>query len=319
MNILYCIDDAYLAQAAVSLSSVLKSNPVAHINVTIAGLGLEKGRAAGLFTPLLKRHPRCRIAIHDLNTEMFAGLPVTPRFSKSVYTRILLDRFMGPEVERVLYLDADTIVQADLLLLWEMDLKGKTIGAAPDHFRLENEVIGSADDEPYFNSGVIFFDMTAWRAKGYEQKVLNYLAREGHKLPWMDQDALNVILRGDVLFIDIGWNFQPRCADVPAVFLGLSKRQYDSLRSKPYIVHYTTSVKPWNLGYQVHYSDRFFHAVQQAGLGELFPKPRPADTRQRWDSLKTKLRWRFPRLFRIARTVLRPKSAALMYRAGAEG
>jgi lipopolysaccharide biosynthesis glycosyltransferase len=318
MNILFCIDDAYLAQVAVSISSVLGSNPHVDLNVTVAGAGLDTEKASHLLAPLIRKHGRCRLTLHALDDKIFAGLPSAGRFSMNTYARILLNHFTAPEMDRVLYLDADTIIQADLEALWAMDLNGMTIGAARDHFRLDNQAIGFADDEPYFNAGVLLFDMKAWRARGYEQRVLRFLVEQGHDLPWLDQDALNVILRDDARFIDIGWNFQPRCADVPASFLGLSEGYYDSLRRKPHIVHFTTSLKPWTVGSRVHYSDLFFQAAGQAGLGNRFPKPRPNDLRQSLETLKTVLRWHFPRTFRLARALVKPQSAAPMYRAGAQ-
>ena len=101
----------------------------------------------------------------------------------------------------------------------------------PDHFRLDGEVIGFDAGEPYFNSGMILIDMARWRERNCEQRVLDVLARWGHELPWMDQDALNIALRGEVRFLDLVWNWQPRCADVPAAFLGLDEA---SSRSRPH-------------------------------------------------------------------------------------
>ena len=315
ISLLYCVDSAYFSQACVSLASVLASNPATPISVTIAMLDRVDAEALRDFSNVLSAYPRCRIRFRDVDLAAFAGLPTTSRFSASIYARIILARFMDPVQRRVLYLDADTIIESDLRPLWRQELGGKAIAAVRDRFRLDMDAIGFAADEPYFNSGVILFDMQAWRERNYEARVLDIIECEGDRLPWMDQDALNIALRGDVAFVDDAWNFQPRCADVPASFLGLTESEYRAARIKPHIIHYTTSLKPWNASYKIHYSDRFFRMVLLAGLERAFVKTRPQSLQQRSEQFKTRMRWRFPRLFRWVRTVLRPQAAALMYRA----
>lgn len=329
--LLLCVDDRYLTQAAIALASVLDSNPDTAFAVTLATFDRDPARAEALFAPLLARHPACRLVYRDLDDAgLFEGLPVTRQFSRSIYTRILFDRFVDEVHERVLYLDADVVTCGDLKPLWATPLEGQVLAAVRDHFRLDVEEIGFAPDEPYFNSGVLLIDRKAWRAGDYERRVLNLLTESGHTLPWMDQDALNLVLRGRVRFVGLEWNFQPRCADVPAQFLGLAPDAYERLRASPRIIHYTTSEKPWNAGHRIHYSDRFVRAARMlvrkgapadALVGAL-PASGPRGLRDRLVRValreKTRLRWHFPRAFRFLRRRLRPEAAALMYRARAE-
>ena len=312
--ILLCVDAAYLKQAGITLGSILASNPDASIDAYIAGPGLDPDRFDTIFKPLVAGHPSCRVHRCDLDEGDLPDLPVSAHISRSTYTRILLNRFIGAEHRRVLYLDADTIVCADLTPLWTTSLDGAVLAAARDHFRLDLPAIGFDPDEPYFNAGMLLIDMQRWRALDCERRLLDFLGREIERLPWMDQDALNLVLRGQIRFVGLEWNFQPRCADVPATFLNLDDRDYEALRSSPALIHYTTSYKPWNAGFRVHYSDRFFAAARRAGL-PLDPA-RPRTPRDRLLQIKTWMRWHFPRAFRFLRQVLRPDAAALMYRAG---
>jgi lipopolysaccharide biosynthesis glycosyltransferase len=329
--VLLCIDDRYLTQAAVTLASILESNPGSAFEVYLAAFDRDPVRSEALFAPLLARFPHWRLAYRDLDGEaLFAGLPVTKQFSRSIYTRLLFDRFVDDRHDRVLYLDADVVSCADLQPLWDTPLDGKVLAAVRDHFRLDLEEIGFAAEEPYFNSGVLLIDRWAWRSGGFEQRIMEVLTREGHRLPWTDQDALNIVLRGQVKFVGLEWNFQPRCADVPASFLGLKLGQYKQLRTRPGIIHYTTSQKPWNAAHRIHYSERFYQAVRvlvRSGVSlgafagsELAPRPKRLRDRALRAALqgKTRLRWHFPRAFRFLRRLLRPEAAALMYRARAE-
>ncbi|WP_375461954.1 glycosyltransferase family 8 protein [uncultured Enterovirga sp.] len=318
LRLLFCVNNGYLPQAAVALSSVLETAPGARVAATVAAFQRSPSLSDEVFAPILARYPGCTVQYCDLNHRIVAGLPATARFPREIYTRILLGRFMEAGCERVLYLDADVLALADLRPLFQASLGGATIGAVRDHFRLDPQAIGFSEGEPYFNSGVMLFDLRAWRERRAEARVLEILARQGESLPWLDQDALNIALRGEVCFLDLGWNFQPRCADVPAGFLGLSEPEYRALRAHPQLVHFTTSLKPWNAPGRIHYSDRFFAAVARAGLAQRFPRPWTRSPSALIAGAKTRLRWAFPRAFRAARSLLRPRAAALMYRSRAQ-
>ncbi|WP_336491537.1 glycosyltransferase family 8 protein [Methylobacterium nigriterrae] len=313
--ILFCVDTAYLGQAGVALSSILASNPHSAFEVYIAGFDCDPKASEAIFEGVTAKHPSCRVIYKDFDAGLFAAFPVTRHISRSAYTRILAGQFVDPRHTRLLYLDADIVVRSDLRELWATPLDRYVVGAVQDHFVLDREAIGFRSDEPYFNSGMLLINMPAWRAADCEARLLTYLAEHGQKLQFADQDALNVVLRGQVRFLDLGWNFQPRCADVPASFLGLSPATYATLRANPQLIHYTTSVKPWNAPHRVHYSHHFFEAARVAGLERFFDAPNVADLPDWLSAVKTWLRWHFPSVFRMIRRVLKPESAAMMYRA----
>jgi lipopolysaccharide biosynthesis glycosyltransferase len=187
--------------------------------------------------------------------KLMASLPGTRDFPPVVYARLLLDRLLPPEVDRVLYLDSDLYVRAPVENLIEMDLAGKSLAAAPepgrhhlvagDDMRTRTGPFDIAD--PYFNSGVLVIDRAAWgRADlpGFlgELQRSNEISRLYH-----DQDVLNLRFRGRWLALDPRWNFtKPH----PAA------RAFD-----PFIVHYTTGMKPWNALAYVAFGSSYKHVM----------------------------------------------------------
>ncbi|WP_406857048.1 glycosyltransferase family 8 protein [Alsobacter sp. KACC 23698] len=316
--ILLCVDENYRRQAGVAVSSLARATP-GGLDVHIAAFDRDRAASAAIFDPLVARHPDMSLTFHDLDASVFDGLHVTKAFPRSIYTRLIFDRFLDPAIERVLYIDADVVVCGDLRPLWSTDLGGAVLAASRDPFRQDPEQIGFAEDEPYFNSGMLLIDRARWRQEGAEYAILDLLAARGRELPWMDQDALNMVLRGKVRFVGMEWNYQPRCADVPPDFLQLTEADYRELRRRPRLVHYTTSHKPWNEAFRVHYSDLFFAAQDAAGLPDPLRSRRPQNAAERALAVKTALRWRFPGAFRALRRVLKPQAAARMYRAGPQG
>lgn len=316
--VLYCVDDAYVAQAAISLASLLDNAPGDRFEVIVAAFQRDPALSQAIFAPMLEARPNCVLRFVDLDDGLFENLPVTRNFSRSIYIRLILQRFVERHYRRLLYLDADTIACRNVAPLWQADLGDATLAAVADPFHQDPVQIGFTQDEPYFNSGVLLIDMQRWRARDCERRVFDILARRGHELTWMDQDALNMALRGEVRFLDPQWNWQPRCADVPAAFLGLDEIAYERRRAAPGIVHYTTSLKPWNAAYRVHYSALFFTAARASRIPaqRLPTPPRPRGVDQHLLQLKTRLRWRVPGVFRTMRKLFRPSAAAAMYRAG---
>ena len=60
----------------------------------------------------------------------------------------------------------------------------------------------------------------------------------------MDQDAINLIAVGKVLHIAPNWNFQwHRMLD--GSVMPFQKEAYDAAMADPFIIHYTSSKKPW--------------------------------------------------------------------------
>jgi lipopolysaccharide biosynthesis glycosyltransferase len=113
-----------------------------------------------------------------------------------------------PAVDRVLYLDADTLVVDALAPLWETPLDGAYVGAVTNvlepQYAGHPAELGLPPGRRYFNSGVLLFNLAAMRAGDCTAEILR-IAR-GERLLWPDQDALNVVLGGSRVELHPRWN-----------------------------------------------------------------------------------------------------------------
>ena len=313
VTVLLCVDDGYIAQASVAIGSMLMASR-SRFNVIIAAINRDDALWRRYLSPLEARFDTCRIEIVDVDAEVFSSLPTTGAITLSTYSRILLAQIMADRGDRVIYLDADILVLGDLAELWRMSLKG-IAAAAPDPFNINAAEIGFTRDEFYFNAGIMLIDVAIWRVADIGSRALQYLV-DNPDTPWLDQDALNVTLRGRTMPLPMEWNFQPRCADVTPAFLSMNADDYRRTRRAPKIIHFTTSHKPWNDAWRVHYSELYFAAVKTLGLEGAFVRPRPATRRDHILSWKTRLRWHLPTAFRLVRLILRPELARRAYSVG---
>lgn len=102
-----------------------------------------------------------------------------------------------PDEERVLWLDADTIVIFDIAELLEMDMGGKCLAMAEEPTRSKYPFV-------YHNAGVTLMDLNRLRETGRGKRMLEMV--NSRQLGAVDQDAMNLVCQDEILTIDPTWN-----------------------------------------------------------------------------------------------------------------
>ena len=104
------------------------------------------------------------------------------RVSQAAHLRLLAGGSLPDSVRKVIYLDADLLIQGDLFELWEQDLQGNIAAAVQDSYLqrypthyLPSEAAGA--DWPYFNSGMMVLDLDAWRSSRVERQYLEMVKK----------------------------------------------------------------------------------------------------------------------------------------------
>lgn len=122
------------------------------------------------------------IDVSDLYAKEFAGCPNEGAYC-SPYTliRLLADMIDGLP-DKILYLDADIMLNRDITLLYDTDVSEVEYAAARDHY-------GKYLIHPnYINAGVLLWNMKRMRETGIFEKARGELRRK--KLTFADQSAL---------------------------------------------------------------------------------------------------------------------------------
>lgn len=173
--------------------------------------------------------------IHQLAGESRA-LPWA-QFSFAIYYRLFIAQLF-PQYDQAIYLDADLVVTTDLAALFAIDLGQHLVGAVRENFAIEHpqsrryvERRLQLPIDQYFNSGVLLLNLKQMRAERFSEKFVHVLTTSHPDFMAPDQDYLNELCRGRVLYLDRCWNVMP------------------TLRLKevaPKIVHYTLFSKPWH-------------------------------------------------------------------------
>ena len=153
-----------------------------------------------------------RIQFHNLGDAFGDSLKEKMgRYTIGSMFRVMLPELL-PDVDKIIYLDADILVNRDIKELWDIDIQNYCLAAVPDYSTvngLETPYPVAKQEVPashYFNTGVLCMNLDRIRAKGsMHEKVLNYL-EENPDARLLDQDALNAVYGGETFLVDGSWN-----------------------------------------------------------------------------------------------------------------
>ena len=161
------------------------------------------------------------------------------------YVRLLADRLISPEIDKVLYLDSDIIVRQNVQQLWHVDLKTHSLAASNCHGASKDRAFVARFGGRYFNSGVMLMNLREWRQREIGARCLAFLRDNPEKIRFVDQCALNYICT-DWMWIDVTWNFTTQIGSRWARALGTSEKRFLEAQRDPAIVHFVGSTKPWS-------------------------------------------------------------------------
>lgn len=185
------------------------------------------------------------------------------------YARFLIPYLMDKTIERVIYLDCDTIVLGDIGMLWEVDLENNVLAAARDQtanigdsWLISNgKELGLNPLEKYFNSGVLVMDLKRWRQENLTTKLIQCTLDNQDNIQCFDQYAFNVV-------------FHKKWTELPSA--------WNHMQTKPFIdgihlIHYVAWEKPILKTSWGPYHHYFYKYLDKAGQGSLKPYLRLRD------------------------------------------
>lgn len=133
------------------------------------------------------------------------------RFTIGAMFRCSLPELL-PDLNRIIYLDADLFVNRDIKELWDVDVREYCLAGVVDegvavhnYPRILNKY-PEIKKESYFNSGVLYMNLKKIREFGNLKKLVVDFLIDNPEADLPDQDALNVLFHNKVLYLDGSWN-----------------------------------------------------------------------------------------------------------------
>ena len=249
----------YVPHSAAMLHSVLGPGVRAHY---LHGPGLRPASRRRLEAVAHERGGE--IVFWEVAEELVDGLAVRDYFTSAMWYRILLPELL-PDVNRVLYLDVDTIVLGPIAPLWtEVDLDGALVGAVTNVFETwrgtdHTDRLGLAQAD-YFNSGVLLLNLKEMRRTGTVEEIRRVAAEVADDLVWPDQDVLNLVLGPRRVALDPRWNAMNSLFVLDNAADVFGAEAVAAAREHPIIRHFEGpgANKPWQRGAAVPHAECYW-------------------------------------------------------------
>ena len=250
LNVLYAADENYAPFLGVSMFSLFKHNTdIAHIRVyAVLDNVSDENKQKLLSTARQFNREFIPVDAAQFNTTLQElGVP-TYRGRRAANYRIFFDKIIAPDVEKLLYLDCDTLIVGSVAALACQDLGPCAAAAVQDSLGssfYKKNILGFQPEEFYFNSGVLVIDVKNWQQLHLTQDILHHTQHVRARYCNPDQDLLNLRLKGHVHMLGPQYNFQPvhraysdgAYARVYGFAHYYTPAQIDAARKHPVILH----------------------------------------------------------------------------------
>lgn len=308
MNIVYVFDENYVKYAGISIYSLLENNKK---NV--------KSLSFYLFYDKVSRESRDILEkmIEEYGSSVYwyniikiikelEEKGVTKwRGSYTPYIKILCCNQIKEDIDRLLIIDADTLVVGALDELDYMELNGNPCAMAFEGITGYYKKYIGLKNGKNFNAGVLLIDAKVWKQQKVEERFLEHLKTICSQYIHPEQDAISIVLQNQVTILPVKYNYisQHVFYTTPLYYLLFRRKSKNNefysmkevlgAKNDLRIIHYidTFTGRPWHKNninpFNIEYD---FYAEKTPWKNEKIPLPSDSMT----EKIEYKLRHILP-------------------------
>ncbi len=253
MNLLFSIDKKCISLLQTCVWSILKNGGDSdyHMYVFHRDLGEKEQKH---ITELLPETIDWNFI--SVPTELFEDFPTTKRYPEQIYYRLAAPFLLPETLDKILYMDVDTVVINSLLTLYNSDFDGNwfmgctNIQLFLQKFNQARLGVDIEKDVPYINTGVLMMNLPLLRENLKFDDICKFSEKKKQRLILPDQDILTALYGEHVKLLDnlkynlsdrtlLGYNADPRNIAIDICWV----------RENTSIIHYFGRNKPWKKNY----------------------------------------------------------------------
>ena len=242
IHIFFTINNNYIPYLSAAIASILYNSKSKYkiafhiISNDITDINKEKISS-------LKKIKEFDIEYLKVDKELFNKIPAHSMDHVSLETNYrFLVADIKPNIDKLIFLDADLIINEDIAELWEVDIDNFYLAGVKD------PIIGDDKDwwykklplEPnfdYINTGVLLINSKKWRENNIFNQLINNAIKYSNLLKFPDQDLINITLCGKIKYLELCWNY------CPTLYYG-NKSNNKKAKETAKIYHFPI-MKPW--------------------------------------------------------------------------
>jgi len=214
-------------------------------------------------------------ADHDL----IHDIPPPRNVGRAVYHKLIIPDFIPYQVNKLVYLDTDTLVLTDIRSLYRHNVSNNVLLGvqeypAPLISQTKSitgllDIIDFPDERYYYNSGVLVIDLDRWRETNVTRRSIRLLLDHYDRLTVDDQDALNGTIIDEWGTLAPSWNAQINCLVDENKTIKyrdlIGSPTHEDLFEAPFIIHFNHHPKPVNPAYRGPFRDLYISYEMRSG------------------------------------------------------
>ena len=253
--VVFSVDNHYALYLSVTIRSILEhSSPKNDYELIVMEEDLSESNKQLIASVIEGKN---NFSIHFQHITLFENhernLFQTASYISSItYCRLFIADLLK-DYNKIIYLDSDLIIKKDLSNLFEIDVENSYLAAGHEwiclsrSFRryLKASLRLRVPCEEYFAAGHLVMNLKKIRNDQLLQKFMQVLQEKKH-LRAADQDVLNLVCQGMVVFLPPEWNICWHWKECLSPCLLEKYHAYGSPGTRPALIHYASDRKPWN-------------------------------------------------------------------------
>ena len=263
VSVVFASDNNYAIYLEVAVYSlILNASPKNYYDINILGFDISAEQQNRLKS--LAASANISIRVFDVNklidVEKIKNLQVGYISFATIFRLYISVLFAN--YSKILYLDVDICIKADIAELYNTNLEGNVLGAVVDEAMIGGERTQKVYDhlykeltlpipENYFNAGILLIDIKKFHAVTYPNNdsgnnvLVNDLIKKHYS--FLDQDILNIYFNNKTKLMDPAWNFFVVWFRDPKKYQPISEKTKKLITDQKAIkiIHYVSHIKPW--------------------------------------------------------------------------
>lgn len=258
ISIAYAPDDNYVNQTVVSMKSALEHNEQVEFIIMYSKLSAESMQKLGAVGGSLR--------LIKMDESQFADLTLSKWVTVQAWFRIKLPD-LCKDLDKVLYLDCDTLIRGNLDELFSLDLTDKYLAGVKDVWGVSKYVKRLwMKSGVYVNSGMLLFNCNYCRKEHFFDKVVEFAKNNAKIIEFCDQDSINKVVDEYKLVISPKYNLMDTWwRGGYYEFEGEEETEYLQSKENPAIVH-LTGLKPAFKGCGNKFKDEWWEVAKKTKI-----------------------------------------------------
>ncbi len=242
LDIVFCVNDRYLPFVTVCIKSIADRHISENVRIHILTDDISDRSKKRLLNEFADASDP-QIIFYYVDDSSLQGLEA---WSKYTWYRLLLPSVLPDDIDKVLYLDADTLVCDNLSDLFATDMDGYSVAGIVDpiHFHEDAYIrCGYPAVKGYLCAGVLLVNLRYWRENYMQQKMLDW----AHRYPdikFHDQDCINTVCQDSKKYLPLRYGVIDALFTEEKLYAPDRLDEIEESIFNPAIVHYAGKA-PW--------------------------------------------------------------------------